>query len=116
MKDISQMQPSHTRPVAAWQFEPLSGVICRTCPIMALAEQTGLLELAEKHLCVPTDRGANAGRKIGFVVAGMIAGADSIADLKGCDTGRWEPSSTARTHPQPRDRSCVSSPSGTSAK
>ena len=39
------------------------------------------LELADEHLGVPTDKGANAGRKIGSLIAGMIAGADSTSDL-----------------------------------
>jgi hypothetical protein len=46
-----------------------------------LAEQSGLLELTDEHLSVPTDKGANPGRKIGSIVADMIAGADSISDL-----------------------------------
>ncbi len=49
--------------------------------MMALAHDSGLLDLAEKHLSVPTDKGANAGAKIGSLVAGMAAGADSIADM-----------------------------------
>jgi len=49
--------------------------------MMALAQASGLLSLADQHLSVPTDKGANAGRKIGSLVGGMVAGADSIADL-----------------------------------
>lgn len=50
-------------------------------PVIALAQHCNLAELADKHLSVPTDKGANAGRKIGSLVAGMIAGADNIADM-----------------------------------
>jgi hypothetical protein len=50
-------------------------------PVMALAQRSGLLELADEHLGVPTDKGANAGAKIGSLVAGMVSGADSISDL-----------------------------------
>ena len=50
-------------------------------PAMALAERAGLRELADKHLTVPTDKGANAGLKVASLVAGMVAGADSIEDM-----------------------------------
>jgi hypothetical protein len=48
---------------------------------MALAQASGLLTLADEHLSVATDKGANPGRKVGSLVGGMVAGADSIADL-----------------------------------
>ena len=38
--------------------------------------------LADEHLTVPTDKGSHAGAKINALVAGMIAGADSIDDLR----------------------------------
>lgn len=50
-------------------------------PALALVERAGLRELADQHLTVPTDRGANAGLKVSSLVAGMIAGADSIDDM-----------------------------------
>jgi len=50
-------------------------------PVLALAEQTGLRDLADAHLSVPTDKGANAGLKVASLVAGMVAGADSIDDM-----------------------------------
>jgi hypothetical protein len=50
-------------------------------PVLALADQAGLRELADAHLSVPTDRGANAGLKVASLVGGMVAGADSIDDL-----------------------------------
>ncbi len=40
-----------------------------------------MLELADEHLSVPTDKGANAGLKVASLVAGMVAGADSIDDM-----------------------------------
>jgi hypothetical protein len=49
-------------------------------PVLALADRVGLRSLAEQHLTVPTDRGAHAGSKVASLVAGMIAGADSIED------------------------------------
>ena len=50
-------------------------------PALALAEWAGLQELIEEHLSVPTDKGANAGLKVCSLVAGMVAGADSIDDM-----------------------------------
>jgi hypothetical protein len=50
-------------------------------PALALAEQAGLRDLADDHLTVPTDKGANAGLKVASLVAGMLAGADSIDDM-----------------------------------
>jgi hypothetical protein len=47
-------------------------------PALALARSAGLDELARGHLSVPSDRGANAGLKVTSLVAGMVAGADSI--------------------------------------
>ena len=47
-------------------------------PTLALAEGAGLWTLAQGHLTVPTDKGANAGFKVASLVAGMVAGADSI--------------------------------------
>jgi hypothetical protein len=50
-------------------------------PVLALARSAGLQELAQQHLSVPTDKGANAGLKVTSLVAGMVAGADSIDDM-----------------------------------
>ena len=50
-------------------------------PVLALASAAGLSALALEHLTVPTDKGANAGLKVASLVAGMVAGADSIDDM-----------------------------------
>jgi hypothetical protein len=50
-------------------------------PVLALADRAGLRRLADEHLSVPTDKGANAGLKVASLVAGMVAGAGSIDDL-----------------------------------
>jgi Transposase DDE domain group 1 len=50
-------------------------------PVLGLAEAAGLHRLARQHLSVPTDKGANAGVKVASLVAGMVAGADSIDDM-----------------------------------
>ncbi len=47
-------------------------------PVMTLARDTGLHELADQWLSVPTDKGTNAGVKVASLVAGMVVGADSI--------------------------------------
>jgi hypothetical protein len=48
---------------------------------MGLAERAGLFALAREHVTVAGECGANAEAKIGCLVAGMAAGADSIDDL-----------------------------------
>ena len=50
-------------------------------PVMRLAAEAGLADLADRLLSVPSDKGANAGVKVASLVAGMVAGADSIDDL-----------------------------------
>jgi len=50
-------------------------------PVMRLAAAAGLDRLADAHLSVPTDKGANPGGKVTALVAGMVAGADSIDDM-----------------------------------
>jgi hypothetical protein len=50
-------------------------------PVMRLAEQVGLHQAVAERVHVPTDKGANPAGKVATVVAGMIAGADSIDDL-----------------------------------
>jgi len=76
------MQLSHTLPVDSATFdEPNLVSSAGLVPLMALAEEAGLGRLGEEHLTVPTDKGANAGLKLSSLVAGMVAGADSIEDL-----------------------------------
>ena len=50
-------------------------------PVLALGERVGLSRLVEDHVTVPTDKGAHAGSKVAALVAGMVAGADSIEDM-----------------------------------
>src|SRR6476620_7154647 len=76
------MQLSHIRPIAAAKFDDPNLVSCAgLVPTVALAQQCGLAVLADERLTVSTDKGANAGRKITSLVAGMVAGADSIDDM-----------------------------------
>src|SRR5258708_38657493 len=75
------MQLSHIRRIAAAKFDDPNLVSCAgLVPTVALAQQCDLAALADERLAVPTDNGANAGRKITSLVAGMAAGADSIDD------------------------------------
>jgi len=50
-------------------------------PVMGLAERAGLAALAREHVRIADGCGVNAGAKIGCLVAGMAAGADSIDDM-----------------------------------
>ena len=81
-KGISQVKLSHARPVRGAVFdEPNLLAAAGLVPMVALADRVGLQELADQFLTVPTDKGANAGLKVTSVVAGMVAGADSIDDM-----------------------------------
>jgi hypothetical protein len=76
------MQLSHTpRTVSAVFDDPNLVSSVGLVPVLALAESSGLRRLADRHLSVPTDKGANAGSKVASLVAGMVAGADSIDDM-----------------------------------
>lgn len=50
-------------------------------PVMRLAERCGLSDLAAEHVRVAGKLGANTPLKVSSIVAGMVAGADSIDDL-----------------------------------
>ena len=76
------MQLSHIRRIAAAKFDDPNLVSCAgLVPTVALAQQCELAASADERLTVSTDKGANAGRKITSLVAGMVAGADSIDDM-----------------------------------
>jgi hypothetical protein len=76
------MRLCHTRPVTGATFdEPNLVSAAGLVPVMRLAADAGLGELAAEHLTVPTDKGANAGGKVTALVCGMVAGADSIDDM-----------------------------------
>ena len=47
-------------------------------PVMLLAQSAGLSDLVDEHVTVA---GANAEVKVAALVAGMVAGADSISDM-----------------------------------
>jgi hypothetical protein len=76
------MQLSHTPQATSAVFDDPNLVSSAgLVPVLALARTAGLQELAQQHLTVPTDKGANAGLKVASLVAGMVTGADSIDDM-----------------------------------
>ena len=76
---------NHTAASLSFQFdEPNLVSATGLVPVMALAKQAGLDRLAQEHITVSNtggDKGTNAGAKISSIVAGMVAGADSIDDM-----------------------------------
>ena len=50
-------------------------------PVMALAQRAGLGDLVAEHVRPGGECGVNAQLKVGCLVAGMAAGADSIDDM-----------------------------------
>jgi Transposase DDE domain group 1 len=50
-------------------------------PVMALAERAGLQALVRRHVTIAAKTGVYPGVKVGCLVAGMAAGADSIDDM-----------------------------------
>src|SRR5450759_2653279 len=76
------MQLSHTHAISSAVFDDPNLVSSAgLVPVLALARSAGLGRLADQHLSVPTDKGANPGLKVASLVAGMGAGADSIDDM-----------------------------------
>lgn len=76
------MRLSHSHPVrSAACDDPNLLAAAGLVPVMSLAERAGLSGLAREHVTVPTDKGANPDRKVFSLVAGMVAGADSIDDM-----------------------------------
>src|SRR4051812_47852409 len=81
-KGIRQVQLSHTSGATSAVFDDPNLVSSAgLVPVVALAEAAGLGALAQERLSVPTDKGAHAGMKVTSLVAGMVAGADSIDDM-----------------------------------
>ena len=77
------MQLSHAVPTRSAVFDDPNLVSCAgLVPAMALADRAGLNDLAHAHLSVPGGAGVAAGAKVSALVAGMVAGADSITDME----------------------------------
>jgi hypothetical protein len=76
------MQLLHAAAGTDAAFDEANLVSCAgLVPVMRLAQRCGLSELVAERVAVAHRCGANAPLKIGSVVAGMAAGADSIEDL-----------------------------------
>ncbi len=83
-------------------------------PVVALAERAGLHELARRHLSVPGSAGSNPAVKVTALVAGMVAGADSIDDMALLRHGAMGRLFAALRAPSTLGTSCGRSRSGTS--
>ncbi len=76
------MQLSHVAPVRCAVFDDPNLVSAAgLVPVLGLAQRVGLGELAGKHVTVAGGPGSAAGLKVAALVAGMVAGADSIDDM-----------------------------------
>ncbi len=76
------MQVSHTPAALSISFDdPTLVSAAGLAPTMRLADNAGLSTLAQHRMTVAGDKGANAGAKITSLIAGMVAGADSINDM-----------------------------------
>ena len=76
------MQVLHAPAALSAVFDDPNLVSCAgLAPAVALAARAGLAELASSRVRMPGERGANPGLKVTALVAGMVAGADSISDM-----------------------------------
>jgi Transposase DDE domain group 1 len=76
------MQLSHVVPVRSAVFdEPNLVSHAGLVPAMRVAARAGLTELSDRQLTVAGGAGYAAGAKVSALVAGMVAGADSITDM-----------------------------------
>lgn len=76
------MQLSHSPSEMSAVFDDPNLVSCAgLAPVVALADRCGLAGLVAAKLTLPVKGGANAHLKVLGLVAGMVAGADSIDDM-----------------------------------
>jgi hypothetical protein len=76
------MRVSHSFPAISATFDDPNLVSCAgLAPAMALAQRAGLGELVAETLTLKAKGGVNAHVKVPALVAGMVAGADSIDDM-----------------------------------
>jgi hypothetical protein len=69
-------------PVVRATFDDPNLVSCAgLVPVMRLADQAGLHDAVTDRVRLPGDTGSNPAGKLATIVAGMLAGADSIDDL-----------------------------------
>ncbi len=73
---------SHASPAVSAVFDDPNLLSCAgLAPVVALAGRCGLNALVADKLTVANSRGVNAAVKVPALVAGMVAGADSIEDM-----------------------------------
>jgi hypothetical protein len=76
------MRLRHDSPVVRASFDDPNLVSCAGLePVMRLAESCELPSIVAEKVHLPTSIGSNPAGKISAIVAGMVAGADSIDDL-----------------------------------
>jgi Transposase DDE domain group 1 len=76
------MRVSHSFPAISATFDDPNLVSCAgLAPTMALAQRAGLTDLVAGTLTLKAKGGVNAHLKVPALVAGMVAGADSIDDM-----------------------------------
>ncbi|MEU4164991.1 IS1380 family transposase [Actinoplanes sp. NPDC026670] len=76
------MRLRYDEPVTAVTFDDPNLVSCAgLVPVMRLARAAGLHDAVADRVSLPTGKGVNPAGKIATIVAGMLAGADSIDDL-----------------------------------
>jgi hypothetical protein len=76
------MRVSHSFPAVSATFDDPNLVSCAgLAPTMALAQRAGLTDLVSSTLTLKAKGGVNAHLKVPALVAGMVAGADSIDDM-----------------------------------
>jgi hypothetical protein len=81
-EDPCQVRLSHDRGKTHASFDD-PNLVSRAglVPVLALAERAGLAALVRELVSVGGPCGVNADLKVGCLVAGMTAGADSIEDM-----------------------------------
>jgi len=76
------MRVSHSPQLVSAAFDDPNLVSCAgLAPVVALAQRCGLTELVADTLTLSAKGGVNAHLKIPALIAGMVAGADSIDDM-----------------------------------
>jgi hypothetical protein len=81
-KGIRWMRLSHARRAIGVRFDDPNLVSCAgLAAVMALATRCGLATLLGQRLQIAAKGGANAAAEVLALIAGMVAGADSISDM-----------------------------------
>lgn len=107
------MRLRHDAPVVRATFDDPNLVSCAgPVPVMRLADQVGLHDAVSDRVRLPTDKGANPAGKVATIVAGMLAGADSVDDLDIARHGGMRSLFTSVYAPSTLGSFCVPSPTG----